>query len=232
MSVILDFSENEKNSFISKCIKYPIIGYDSEAKCYLINNYVYKIYNSYEEIHNMNNTICRDDLNLSSFIFPEEIYTCHNKIFAYKTRYIKQNTFTLDSLIDKSFDYEEYDIAIPLFINDLYILSRNNICTCGLGLNTLFDGNRIYAIDTLSYKLTDDNPLKKNIISLKSGLDFLYESFEDYLMDSDVDEFDYFDDELEKVNNLIEDIKGTIDSFAFMTELVLKDKEVPKIKRL
>lgn len=232
MSVILDFNENEKQNLVKLCMHNKKIGMGAEASCYLLNGNVYKIYNQCSKNHNFNNMICEDDLELNSFLFPKEIYTCNNQIFAYTSKYIEKNYLDIDNLLEgNALDINKFKKALKTFIKDLYILSNNNIYAYELPLNFLFDGKNIYGIDTLSYVKVDYNPYSQNISLLKDGIIYIFELYEKALIDSDAEEFDYYDKLTSKSSSISERLINYIDKISKETEKSYKDKEIQKIKK-
>lgn len=182
MSVILDFEKDEKE-FFTKIIEHEqYLDFGSEANCYLKDNCVYKIYNE-EMNHRIHNTICKDDLDIESFIFPDEIYTCEDDTFACKMRYIPYDYLDKKKLRKGiTPNVEKIKKALHSFIKDIYLLSQNNIYTYDLDNNTLFDGEKLYAIDTLSYKIVEYDPYERNVNLVKEAILNYIDFFEFYFM--------------------------------------------------
>lgn len=179
MSLILHYSEDEKNILERNWKHNKEIGKGSEGTCYLVDNEIFKVYNEDYVNHNINNYICRDDLDLESFLFPIEIYTCNNKVFACKTKYINNNFFDKNTLyFGITTDLNKLKEALIPFIKDVYELSKNNIVAKDLPLNTMFDGEKLYAIDTLSYKKVNYDPYEENINLVKDIIELYIESYE------------------------------------------------------
>ena len=154
MAIILDFNQKEKKKLLRDIERKGYLFDDSgtEGNCFLINNDVYKIFSN---INNINNNICKDDLDLESFLFPNEIYTCNQIVFACKTdTYIKENKIHVKKIQNGEYpNLNNIKTALEQLIKDLYVLSRNHIFANDLAwCNILFDGEKFYAIDTLSYE--------------------------------------------------------------------------------
>ena len=143
MSLIFDFNEEEKEIFKYNIQKQQSLRPGGEGICYVIGNNVYKIY---KEDRIIENPICKDDFDLESFLFPEEIYRCNNKIFSYKTHYIENNEFKIPSFRNWNIpNINNIKKALIPLIRDIYILSKNNIEAIDLTWrNTLFDGEKLY----------------------------------------------------------------------------------------
>lgn len=179
MSAILHYSEEEKIILQRNWKHFKKIGEGDEAECFLINDEVFKVYNENYRNHNINNYICKDDFNLESFLFPTEIYTCNSKVFATKAKYIKENYFDKEHLhFGNTPDLDKLKEALEPYIKDVYELSKNNIYAKDLSLNTIFDGEKLYAIDTLSYEKVDYDTYDKNIELVKGVIELYIELYE------------------------------------------------------
>lgn len=223
MSLIIDFNEEEKNNFKNNIEKQKYLNQGGEGICYLIGNNVYKIY---KEDYDIENPICKDDLDLKSFLFPEEIYKCNNKIFSYKTPYIDNNEFKITSFRNWRIpNINKIKEALIPLIKDLYVLSKNNIYAIDLTWrNILFDGENIYIIDTLDYEKEDEDTLDDNIESLKNiitcliaNVDLAHNAYHVEISENDLKEYE----------NLPQYISDTLKQ----VQEEYKDKEIQKIKR-
>ena len=211
MSTIIEFNQKEKKQFIKSIEKSKYwLDVGCEGNCYLINKDVYKVYkNTCTPI--ICNTICKDDLDLKSILFPNEIYTCDQVVFAYKTdRYIQGNNL----LNIECPNLDSIKKALKPLIKDIYVLSKNHIFADDLSSpNLLFDGKRFYIIDTLRYEhhneLDVEQIYKENINLL------IYECFFPFIHEND----HYYE--------LIPYIK----KLAKKVQEEYKDKETQKIKR-
>ena len=144
MSLILHYSEDEKNILERNWKHNKEIGKGSEGTCYLVDNEIFKVYNEDYINHNIN-----------------------NNFFDKNTLYFGITT-----------DLNKLKEALIPFIKDVYQLSRNNIVAKDLPLNTMFDGEKLYAIDTLSYKKVNYDPYEENINLVKDIIELYIESYE------------------------------------------------------
>ena len=222
MSLIFDFNEIEKENFKSSIKKHKSLRPGGEGTCYVVGNSVYKLY---KEDRDIENPIGKEDLDLESFLFPEEIYRCNNKIFSYKTPYIENNEFIIKTFRNwKIPDINKIKKALIPLIRDIYVLSKNNIEAIDLTWrNALFDGERFYIIDTLDYETVDEDTLGDNISSLKEIIKCLilnikvaHEHYNITISESDLKEyeglFQYINDTLKNIeeedkNNEVKKIK-------------------------
>ena len=90
--------------------------------------------------------------NSVNFLFPEEIYVSDNKIFASKTRYVEDKMSIKRVYAGVLPDIYKIKDALIQLINDIYVLSKNDILAIDMAWrNLLFDGENLYAIDTMNY---------------------------------------------------------------------------------
>ncbi|MBR5370131.1 MAG: hypothetical protein IK137_02375 [Bacilli bacterium] len=175
MSAIIEFNKKEKIKLIEKCTQAKRIGDGYESICYQIDDYVYKVLNNHFNTTYDEKSIYNDEIDLKSFLFPEEIYIYDNKIFASKTRYMRNEISErrLHAGILPNIDKIK-DALVP-FIEDIYKLSENNILTVDMAWrNLIFDGENLYAIDTLHYTKIEEhyqmNAYQWNISKLQRAI--------------------------------------------------------------
>ena len=224
MPVILNFTKEETEELKKFWSSHETIAEKTrEGKPYLIGKSVYKIYN---EDYEAENPICKSDLPLDSFLFPEEIYTYNNKVFAYKTPYIPNNQFKIKRFRNWIIpDIRKIKKALIPLVKDIYVLSKNNIRAIDLAWrNTLFDGEKIYIVDTLDYQIVDDDPEEDNYKSLKTIITCLMLNVE---LAHDQFDIELSEEDLKEYKNLHLYIKEIYEK----TKEEYKDKEIQKIKR-
>lgn len=152
MSVIIDFNKQEKQLLIKNWKKAKKIGDGNESICYQIDDYVYKVLNNHFYTTYDEDGIYNEEIDLKSFLFPEEIYVSNNKIFATKTKFIQNEIDKKKIYVGILPDIDKIKDALPAFIKDFYLLSKNNILAIDVAWrNLIFDGESLYAIDTLHY---------------------------------------------------------------------------------
>lgn len=150
MSVIIEFNPREKQILTESWTKARRIGDGTESVCHQIANYVYKVFNG--KFNTTYDETLFNNLNLISFLFPEEVYISDNKIFASKTRYIQNLIYEKRVYAGILPDIDKIKSALPQLIEDIYVLSQNNILAIDLAWrNLLFDGKNLYVIDTMNY---------------------------------------------------------------------------------
>ena len=225
MPIILNFSEKETEELKRFWSNHTIISNDKnrEGKSFLIGKKIYKIYN---KDYLVENPICRNDLPLESFLFPEEIYTCNNKVFAYRTPYIQNNQFKIETFRNWTIpNIKMIKKALIPLIEDIYVLSKNNIEAIDLAWrNTLFDGEKIYIIDTLDYQIVDEDTEKDNLNSLKNIITCLIANVE---LAHDAYHTEISDEDLNEYKNLHQYTKEIYQE----VKEKYKDKEIKKVKK-
>lgn len=151
MSIIIEFSKQEKQALIKTWNKAKRVGDGAEGICHQIDGYVYKVFNGDLDVY-YNEDLYDEKLNLKSFLFPEEIYVSDNKVFASKTRYVEDKMSIKRVYAGILPDIDKIKNALPQLIKDIYVLSKNDILAIDIAWrNILFDGENLYAIDTMNY---------------------------------------------------------------------------------
>lgn len=171
--------------FISKKWLKPIES-GSEGLFYYseIDKMGYKLFFSNDEecirpYYEPNEIIKNDDVRIDSFIFPETLLVVNGSLAGYITKYIDNNLFDtsmLNFFQEGKIDYKALKNAYKIFKSDVHKLSKLHIKMFDLPNNLLFDGERLYAIDTCSYHY-DDSPdlLQINLESLESAMDIIFD---------------------------------------------------------
>ncbi len=175
---IINFDKEQRRIIANNWKHLKNVGKGTEADCYLDGNNVYKVYNDNKKDHCINNIICKDDLDLEHILFPNEIFKCDDEVFATRTKYIEENYFNTDHIyLGNTPDLDKLKKALEPFIKDIYELSNNYIYAKDLSLNTIFDGENLYAIDTLTYEKVSYNPYESNIELAKGIIELYIESY-------------------------------------------------------
>lgn len=98
--------------------------------------------------------IFSNELQLDSFIFPDELYVVDGLIVGYREKYFENDLFHTD--LDMNYSIENLIKAREKFIEDTKVLTEHGYQLFDLARNILFDNNKLVAIDTLDY-------VKKNV---------------------------------------------------------------------
>ena len=157
-------SQKDYQKFVLKKTKRRKVGWGAEGTCYLgDDNLVYKIIDIYK-MYTPKGIITNDDYNLSHFAFPIDVFTNleHNVVFGYNAKFLNNDMFrdcgddlediNLDVLVENYYD----------MLEEVKILSNDNILMYDLLRNLLFNNKFLLAIDTLYYHTIDENTFELN----------------------------------------------------------------------
>ncbi len=115
----------------------------------------------FSEERNDSSIILDTDIRIKNFLFPIDLYIVDNIVRAYKTRKVKKNIFNEEDFLT-TINYQRLIKAYYEFLSKVIEISKKDILLFDLPYNLLFDGNKLYAVDTLDYEKRQ-NPLKKNL---------------------------------------------------------------------
>lgn len=190
---------------VDKFIKsktFRLVNTGSEGSCFEgKDNKAYKLIEyAPEGAYLVENVITKDDINLQSFAFPEEVYTVDGVVRGYKTEYIENdlfgpsNTYNIKTM--DSINFDTLSKSYKVMLKDVVELSKHNILIYDMPFNILFDNKKLTAIDTCCYKKVNDSPLEDNIKSLNCSFELLFDIwFSDYkktnfqVKDNNIDDF-------------------------------------------
>ncbi len=109
------------------------------------------------------------DINIKNFLFPTDLFIVNNIVRAYKTRKVKKNVFSEEDFL-ATIDYQRLIKAYYEFLGKVIEISKKDILLFDLPYNLLFDGNKLYAVDTLDY-VRRNNPIKRNITLFHTAIE-------------------------------------------------------------
>ena len=151
-------SKEELIKYLSN-YKLVEVGIGTEGKCFKTDNKAIKILNNpLKSNYHKDRIITKKDINLDSFLFPEELYTVNNIVYGYTTEYIEGDIFNkkTPSKIDELALLKAY----KKILEDVKALSKNQILIYDISNNLLFNNKELKAIDTLEYSRKDDSYAK------------------------------------------------------------------------
>lgn len=164
-----------------------LVGTGSEGTCYRgKDKKVYKCLNIDRRYpYEADKIITKEDVKLSSFAFPDELYTVDNGLIGYRTDYVQGNYFSVENTSDLeniiALDFEKLEQAYKRMLEDIKLLSEEKVLVYDLPFNVMYDGEKMTAIDTCAYKRVKKNPLKDNIDSLNRAIEVIFNMwFMDY----------------------------------------------------
>ena len=165
--MIKEFSNNKEfNKYIIDTTKYRKIGFGPEGTCYLGNDgLVYKCLNGFMgNDYKINDIITTNDYNLKHFAFPIDIFTdlSHSTIYGYNSKCLFNDYFNNYEAFLEEVDLDKLVSEYYDMLEDIKILSNDNIYLYDLINNLLFNNETLLAIDTLGYYKEDYNTLEEN----------------------------------------------------------------------
>ena len=164
LSNIKNFSCRKDFISFMKQNAYKLVGYGSEGKCYLgREKKVYKcMYPSKYSPYNIGEIITTKDVQIPSFVFPEELYAVDDLLNGYRTEYVKRDLFRVENVVDlesiADLDFETLASAYKEMLRDMKELSKQHIQVFDFMFNIMYDGEKIKAIDTCGYKRVSNDP--------------------------------------------------------------------------
>ncbi len=200
--MIINFDSKDKftKEMSSKNLSY--ISEGTEGKCYRgKDNYAYKIFKP-DSIgrYKASKVITKDDINLNSFAFPDDLFVYNDKLIGCKMdlhsgNILKSSIFT-DPQNISLINYHNFSKAYKNTLKDVYELSSKNILMYDVLFNIMYDGKAFTIIDTLGYTKVDGNPLKENLEMYNYAIEGLFRLwFDDYedeelnFKDNDIDAY-------------------------------------------
>ena len=119
-----------------------------------------------------------DEVNIDSFIFPDSLLTINGALYGYVSEVVRDNLFGSwmeTFFIKDGIDYEKLKSAYQKFKDDVFLLTEKKIKIYDLTNNLLFDGEKMYAIDTCSYRYSKESDLLiHNMQALEDAMDVLF----------------------------------------------------------
>jgi hypothetical protein len=186
---------NEFNTYINDN-KSSILGHGVEGTVYLTkSNETIKDIQENPKIIDYTNVIMSTDLDLSSFLFPTELFLIGNKIVGYKSNYFPNNIIKKRNGKIEDIDIDALLEAREKFIKDLKVLTESGYYLYDTAGNILFDNKSLVAIDTLNYK-KKNVPLRRNISALDNALVC---ELKNHDSNSGIDVFDTFSTAIQKI---------------------------------
>lgn len=150
------------------CNSSKKIGSGWEGNVYLSNdNNTLKLFKNNYKVSYTEDILTTSDISLKSFIFPDELFICANKIYGYETRFFSNDIFNTKKEV--IVDLEKLLKARNKALEDIKILTQDNYNLRDVTDNILFDGECFAFIDTLSY-YKGNADLDKNILLLDDAL--------------------------------------------------------------
>ena len=197
--------------FFKKQITDKVLGKGSEGICYLgkdglaykrIYDDTYK-YNKFCT-YNADKFITKDDCDVDSYVFPDELFCVKDKVKGYKSELVHEDlllnnfirngfryklkehqiSYSKNAIYDiilnnlKQIDYKKLKKAYEKLYEDTLIISDKGIKINDLKNNIMYDGHKLKVVDTSNYIRTKERVARRNIEilenALKDELEYLY----------------------------------------------------------
>ena len=152
------------------------IGEGSEGKCFLgKDGDVYKDLTEgyYVENYDIDEIITEEDILLDSFNFPKTLFVIDDQLVGYTARYFDNDIFGNNNLGLPKIEQIDFDKLLEArfkMIEDIRILTENQIGIFDLSYNLLFDGEKLVGVDTLGYYRDPCITFEQNIGNLDTAI--------------------------------------------------------------
>ena len=192
MKNIVEFNSMDEFIAYRKNITLAEIGSGSEGICYLgKDGFIYKDLTEgcFPYSLDVNSIITSDDIKVDNFIFPDVLFAENSKLIGYRSKYIQRNLFDTDYLFRegiKEFDFNKLMDAYYDICNDAEKLADANIEIFDLSYNLIFDGEKLYGIDTDHYKVVDYPVREHNIVCVNSAIKNEFIMIADYIFEENI----------------------------------------------
>lgn len=192
MSKIIEFdSENEFINYRkTKALKK--VGEGSEGVCYLgKDGYVYKDLTDgfIPPELDVNKIITSDDVSVESFNFPNVLFAHNGCLIGHTSKFVSNDLFDDEMFYDYGIEHINFDTLINAYykmLNDAEILADLNIKIFDLSYNVMFDGERLYGIDTDHYEKVDYPVLEHNKSCVNNALKDQFVMVAEYVFEDDL----------------------------------------------
>lgn len=193
MNKIVKFdSEQAVNAY---CKKKAIreLGTGSEGTCYLGKDGI--AYKDMSEGYRSEQYIPEDiittaDYQNKSFLFPHVLFVVGDELMGYTSDAVKYNQTSYKYLFDNGIDHIDFDklyAAYEVMYEDAIKLAEDGICIYDLPYNIVFDGERLYGIDTCGYYRAPVMECLNNPNYVDHAVKRLFTDYAEYVHDEKLD---------------------------------------------
>ena len=117
--------------------------------------------------------IMAQDYDVNTYLFPKQLLMIDDLIVGYVTDYFPNNIIKCRSPYNgdiKDIDADRLLAAYYEMVEDTKKISEDNVLVYDLTCNLLFNNEKLAAIDTLNYYVSDKSTLKENLETLSYAL--------------------------------------------------------------
>lgn len=172
-------SIEEFQSFIKKNT-FKQLGEGSEGICYLgKDGKAYKDFTvgCMADEYLVDEVITTDDVDDDSFVFPETLFAIDNSVVGYTSRCIPRDDLNYIRLFMDGLDHINFDKLIDAYgilSNAALNLANKGIKISDLPYNVMFDGEKLYGIDTCGYTREEGDLMGHNLKSVDIAMKDLF----------------------------------------------------------
>ncbi len=207
------------------------IGFGSEGSCLFGHDglaYKERVTGFQPERQPVDEMIMADECSSGSFLFPIQLFAVNGNVVGYTSPRVKVDYLNARGCYeDDSFarelveliDFDKLIAAYHVLMSDAMKLADEGISIFDLPYNVMFDGEKLYAVDTLGYRKVDSDVHEANRRSVDAALKLECQDVANYI---DRYEFDKSMDTISFIRAFEARYKGHQDSDGFS---YTKDKE-------
>lgn len=178
MNRVVNFeSKDEFNSFLDSVTR-EFLGFGAEGSCYRgRDGLAYKclgIDEDEESEYTVDEIITTADIQTEAFALPDTIFTVKDSFAGYTSKLISPNLFSNQFLVDKNtvshISFDKLISAYYSMFKDVDYFTSQGIKIYDLGFNLLYDGKRLYGVDTCAYSWDNSITFEENRESLSDAM--------------------------------------------------------------
>lgn len=157
MKKVVNFEdERQFRAYINQKVSKEL-GSGSEGVCYLgKDGWAYKDFSKgfrYDE-YLVKDVITADEVDVESFVFPNTLFAVDDSVLGYRNKCVTRDDLDFKYIMDHGLSHINFDKLIGAYnviYNDALVLASQGIRIFDLPYNLMFDGEKLYAIDTCGY---------------------------------------------------------------------------------
>lgn len=123
-----------------------------------------------------------EDTDVESFVFPDTLFAIDNNVLGYKSKCVHKDDLDYKYLFMNGLDHINFDrliAAYGIMYNDALVLANQGIRIFDLSYNVMFDGDRLYGIDTCGYRKIgrDEDVTEHNTACVDKAIKDLFSTY-------------------------------------------------------
>ena len=193
MNKIIRF--DSKEAVAAYCLKKAnqYLGTGSEGTCYLGNDgLAYKDMSKgfKSEEYIPEKIITTADYQNKSFFFPHVLFVVDDELMGYTSDAIVDDLTQHERILDEGIDHIDFDklyAAYKVMRQDAIQLTKDGISIYDLPYNIVFDGERLFGIDTCGYTRAPIKDCLRNTESVADAVKRLFTDYAEYVHGDNLD---------------------------------------------